>query len=91
MAESRRTMREIWQQTTEMLRPRLNVGAWEMYILPLTPVSYEAGVLTLAAPTEAHVEVLSVRLDRVIRDELRHQAGRAVVTRYECRGGGASC
>lgn len=85
------TMREIWQRTVIGLRLCLDAGAWEVHVQPLRPVGYEAGVLTLEALSARSVEVLEVRLDRVIRDELRHQAGRAVETRYECREGGASC
>lgn len=83
------TMREIWQRTVNGLRLRLDAGAWELHVQPLRPVSYSDGVLTLASASARSVEVLEVRLDRVIRDELQHQAGRAVETRY--RTGGAPC
>lgn len=77
-----RTMRQLFADVQTELELALAPGAWEVYIHPLKPVSFEGGVLTLAAPNGYVQEVCLVRLDKVIRRELAARAGRTIETRY---------
>jgi len=89
MSDQPTTMRDIWQRTAAALASRLTPSAWLLHVQPLTPLSYTAGVLTLHSPSARSVEILRIRLDSVIRDELHHQAQRPVQTHYTA--GDTSC
>lgn len=79
---AQRTMREIWETSRGYLQLMVTEFAYDIYLKPLRPVSWENGVLTLAAPTEREREWCEVRMNRMIERELRLEAGRPVRVVY---------
>jgi len=87
------TMREAWAKAMEGLRPGYP-AAYADYLSRLQPVSYQAGVLTVAAPNEHVRDMCALRLARLVRQEMAYTAGREVDVRYVLATettGGASC
>lgn len=81
MAETRpATMREHWKNAITTMQ-RSYPAASALYLQRLTPVSYEAGTLTVAAPDELTRD-MGLRLRRVIGQHLTATAGRDVAV--EC-------
>ena len=94
MDEAKRpaTMREAWAQAVENLRLGYPLRH-ELYLSKLEPVSYTAGVLTVAAPDARVRDLCALRLARLVRQELAYTAGRDVDVRYvlATETGGATC
>jgi hypothetical protein len=86
MAETTRpaTMREMFGEAVENMRLMLEPWVWR-YAAGLQPLRYDQGVLTVAAPEPAR-SWCERRLDRLIRRELRREAGRDVEIRYVLAG-----
>lgn len=84
------TMREAWTKAMEGLRLGYP-AAYADYLSRLQPVSYNAGVLTVAAPDELTRDMCALRLQRLIRNELLYTARREVTVEYVLQDGGASC
>lgn len=80
-----RTMRQIFADVKRELALAMTDSAWEMYIQPLEPKSFEQGVLVLEATSPFAIEWCQVRLDKVIRRELQAHSGRPIETRYQVR------
>ena len=86
------TMREIFAAVQADMRLMLDTGSWEMRIAGLQPLSYDDGVLVVAAPSEHAREWCEVRLDRIIRRELRARTQREIAVRYVLlQDGGVPC
>ena len=91
MAETTRpaTMREHWTNAITTMQ-RSYPAASALYLQRLTPVSYEAGTLTVAAPDELTRD-MGLRLRRVIGQHLTATAGRDVDSEYVVQDGGVPC
>jgi hypothetical protein len=79
------TMREAFGQAVENLRPGYP-AAWDLYLRRLTPVAYQSGTLTVAAPDERTRDICALRLQRLIRDELLYVTSRTVDVEYVLQG-----
>lgn len=85
------TMREHWQKAQFYLQAMTVNNAYEMWLQQLRPLSYENGVLVLAAPNAECRDWVALRLDRVIRNALWMQTGRDLTVQYVLQDGGAPC
>lgn len=84
------TMRAAFAQAVENLRLGYPLRH-ELYLSRLTPVSYAAGVLTVAAPDPRVRDLCALRLNRLLTNELAYTAGRPVAINYVLQQDGASC
>lgn len=91
---TRPTMREHWQQAQGYLQVMTAPAAYDLWLAPLQPQSYQNGVLVLAAPNSVVRDRVAHRLDRIVRDALYFQTGREFVVEYvlaQAETGGAAC
>jgi len=79
------TMRDHWQNALAAMQ-RSYPAASALYLQRLTPVAYQAGTLTVAAPDELTMD-MGLRLRRVIHQHLLATAGRDVAVEYVVDGG----
>lgn len=76
-------MRQIWQASQGHLQLILfDPYIWRTCIATLVPVSWQHGVLTLAAPDQCVRDVCAIRLNRLIQREVSLEAGRPVTVHY---------
>lgn len=78
-------MRQVFSTVQKELQLVMVPDAWLMYVRPLTPASFEKGVLTVETPDAFVQEVCEVRLDKMIRREMAAHVGRTIETRYVVR------
>lgn len=83
---TQRTMREIWETSRGYMQLMVTEFAYDIYLKPLRPVSWENGVLTLAAPSERVREWCAVRMNRMIEREISLEAGRSIKVNYVLEG-----
>lgn len=83
---AQRTMREIWETSRGYMQLMVTEFAYDIYLKPLKPVSWENGVLTMAAPSERVREWCAVRMNRMIEREISLEAGRSVKVIYVTEG-----
>lgn len=84
------TVRDAFKQAvTNLYHAYPDMCDW--YLSRLTPVSYEAGTLVLAAPDQVTYDMCVLRLRRLVRNELWIVLGKKITVEYVLQEGGASC
>lgn len=86
------TMRDAYKQAvTNLSSAYPDMCDW--YLSRLTPVSYKAGTLLLAASDQVTYDMCVLRLHRLVRNELWLVLGKEIAVEYvlQLQEGGASC
>lgn len=77
------TMREIWQTSQAHLKLMFyDPYVWQENVASLVPVSWQDGILTLAAPSQRACDLCTIRFNRAIQREVSLEASRPVTIHY---------